>query len=166
MIVWCSGYNTKVVFFYLTREYHQIMADSKATNPFRYGDLALDRAFTDREGEINELEADILNGQNVVIFAPRRYGKSSLVWRAAQRLTAKKVLVAQVDLMTAATKEQLAAKLAQAIYEEIASPLYRARERTANVFRGLRIAPTMTLDPTDGSVGFSFTAGYAPEDVD
>src|SRR6187200_1953784 len=98
------------------------------TNPFRFGDLALDDAFTDREEELHELEADILNGQNVVIFAPRRYGKSSLVWRAAQRLIAKKVLVAQVDLMTAATKEQLAAKLAQAIYEEIATPLFRARE--------------------------------------
>jgi uncharacterized protein len=135
-------------------------------NPFRFGDLALDEAFTDREIELRALEADILNGQNVVIFAPRRYGKSSLVWRAAQRLTAKKVLVAQVDLMTAVTKEQLAAKLAQSIYEEIASPLYRARERAANVFRSLRITPTMTLDPVDGSVRFSFTAGYAPEDVD
>jgi uncharacterized protein len=135
-------------------------------NPFRFGDLALDEAFTDRERELRALEADILNGQNVVIFAPRRYGKSSLVWRAAQRLTAKKVLVAQVDLMTAVTKEQLAAKLAQSIYEEIASPLYRARERAANVFRSLRITPTMTLDPVDGSVRFSFTAGYAPEDVD
>lgn len=135
-------------------------------NPFRFGDLALDEAFTDRERELRALEADMLNGQNVVIFAPRRYGKSSLVWRAAQRLTAKKVLVAQVDLMTAATKEQFAAKLAQSIYEEIASPLYRARERAANVFRSLRITPTMTLDPVDGSVRFSFTAGYAPEDVD
>jgi uncharacterized protein len=135
-------------------------------NPFRFGDLALDEAFTDRESELRALEADILNGQNVVIFAPRRYGKSSLVWRAAQRLTAKKVLVAQVDLMTAATKEQLAAKLAQAIYEEIASPLYRARERAANVFRSLRITPTMTLDPVDGSIRFSFTAGYAPDEVD
>jgi uncharacterized protein len=135
-------------------------------NPFRFGDLALDEAFTDRESELRALEADILNGQNVVIFAPRRYGKSSLVWRAAQRLTAKKVLVAQIDLMTVATKEQFAAKLAQAIYEEIASPLYRARERAAGVFRGLRITPTMTLDPIDGSLSFSFTAGYAPEDVD
>jgi hypothetical protein len=138
----------------------------QARNLFRFGDLALDEAFTDREQELRALEADILNGQNVVIFAPRRYGKSSLVWRAAQRLTAKKVLVAQVDLMTAATKEQFAAKLAQAIYEEIASPLYRVRERAANVFRSLRITPTMTLDPADGSVRFSFTAGYAPEDVD
>ena len=135
-------------------------------NPFRFGDLALDEAFTNRDRELAALEADILNGQNVVILAPRRYGKSSLVWRAAQRLTAKKVLVAQIDLMTAATKEQLAARLAQAIYEEIASPLYRARERAANVFRSLRITPTITLDPMDGSLRFGFAAGYAPEDVD
>jgi uncharacterized protein len=139
---------------------------SSVRNPFRFGDLALDEAFTDREDELRSLETDILNGQNVVIFAPRRYGKSSLVWRAAQRLTSKKVLVAQIDLMTAATKEQLAAKLAQAIYEEIATPLYRVRERAANVFRSLRITPTMTLDPADGSVRFSFTAGHATEAVD
>ena len=55
----------------------------RVRNPFRFGDLALDEAFTDRERELRALEADILNGQNVVIFAPRRYGKSSLVWRAA-----------------------------------------------------------------------------------
>ncbi len=135
-------------------------------NPFRFGDLALDDAFTDREAEIRELITDVLNGQNVVVFAPRRYGKSSLVWRATQHLIVKRVLVAQVDLMTAATKEQLAAKLAQAIYEEIATPLLRARERAAQVFGGLRIAPVMTVDPSDGSLGFSFRAGNAKQDID
>ena len=135
-------------------------------NPFRFGDLALDDAFTNRETELRELTADVVNGQNVVIFAPRRYGKSSLVWRATQQLAQKRVLVAQVDLMTATTKEQLAAKLAQAIYEDIATPLLRARERAAQVFRGLRIVPVMTVDPTDGSLGFSFRAGHAKHDVD
>ncbi|HKP19071.1 MAG TPA: ATP-binding protein [Gaiellaceae bacterium] len=135
-------------------------------NPFRFGDLALDDAFTDREAELGELTADILNGQNVVIFAPRRYGKSSLVWRATQQLLSRRVLVAQVDLMTAATKEQLAAKLAHAIYEEIATPLFRARERATEIFRGLRVAPVMTVDPTDGSLGFTFRAGHAGQDVD
>jgi uncharacterized protein len=135
-------------------------------NPFRFGDLALDDTFTDRANELRELKADILNGQNVVIFAPRRYGKSSLVWRATQQLSAKRVLVAQVDVMTAATKEQLAAKLAQAIYEQIATPLFRARERATQIFRSLRIAPVMTVDPNDGSLGFSFTAGHARQDVD
>jgi hypothetical protein len=136
------------------------------TNPFRFGDLALDDAFTDREAELRELTTDVLNGQNVVIFAPRRYGKSSLVWRAMQQLTAKRVLVAQVDVMTAATKEQLAAKLAQAIYEDVATPLFRVRERASQVFSSLRIAPVMTVDPVDGSLGFSFRAGHATEDVD
>jgi uncharacterized protein len=136
------------------------------TNPFRFGDLALDDAFTDREEELRELESDILNGQNVVIFAPRRYGKSSLVWRAAQRLGSRRVLVAQVDVMTAASKEQLAAKLAQAIYDEIATPLFRARERAVQIFRSLRITPVMTVDANDGSLGFSFAGGYSRQDID
>jgi len=136
-----------------------------ADNPFRFGGLALDEAFTDREDEVRELERDALNGQDVVIFAPRRYGKSSLVWRVAQKLVAGKVLVAQVDLMTAPTKEKLAAKLAKAIHDEIASPLFRARERLA-VFAGLRVTPTVTVDPDDGQVGFSFSAGREPADLD
>jgi hypothetical protein len=135
-------------------------------NPFRFGDLALDDAFTDRETELGELTADVLNGQNVVIFAPRRYGKSSLVRRATQQLLSRRVLVAQVDLMTATTKEQLAAKLAHAIYAEIATPLFRARERATEIFRGLRVAPVMTVDPNDGSLGFTFRTGHASEDVD
>jgi AAA+ ATPase superfamily predicted ATPase len=136
-----------------------------ATNPFRFGGLALDEAFTDRADEIRELKRDARNGQDVVIFAPRRYGKSSLVWRVAQELVAEKVLVAQVDLMTAPTKDKLAAKLAKAIHDDVASPLFRARERLA-VFGGLRITPTITMDPDDGSVGFSFTAGREPSDLD
>jgi hypothetical protein len=135
------------------------------TNPFRYGALALDDAFTDRQAEIRELTSDIMNGQDVVIFAPRRYGKSSLVWRVAQSLVAKRVLVAQVNLMTAPTKERFAEKLAKTIHEDVASPLFRARERL-RVFADLRITPTVTVNPQDGSMSFSFTAGYSPEDLD
>src|SRR3954447_19588359 len=135
-------------------------------NPFRFGGLALDDAFTDREDEVRELKRDAVNGQDVVVFAPRRYGKSSLVWRVAQELVAEKVLVAQVDLMTTPTKEKLAAKLAKTIHDEIASPLFKVRERALAVFGGLRITPTVTIDPDDGSVGFSFSAGREPSDLD
>lgn len=136
------------------------------TNPFRYGDLALDDAFTNRGGELAALCADMRNGQNVVIFAPRRYGKSSLIWRAAQELVGSgDVLVAQVDVMRASTKERFAEKLAAAIYEDIASVLYRVRDRATAVFRGLRIAPTITLQ-ADGSLSFGFTGGHAPADLD
>src|SRR5918997_3423732 len=134
-------------------------------NPFRYGALALDEAFTDREAELRELEADIRNGQDVVVFAPRRYGKSSLVWRAAQRLKRRGVLVAQVDLMTTPTKERLAEKLARTIYDDVASVLFRARERL-RVFAGLRITPTINIDPRTEAISFSFSAsvGHPPQD--
>jgi uncharacterized protein len=134
-------------------------------NPFRYGALALDEAFTDREDELAELVADIRNGQDVVLFAPRRYGKSSLVWRVAQRLVPRRALVAQVNLMTTPTKTRLAERLAHAIHEDVASPLIRAKERL-RVFQGLRIRPTVTVDPDDGSLSFSFDAAAAPEDID
>ena len=134
-------------------------------NPFRFGALALDAAFTDREREIEELSADIRNGQDVVLFAPRRFGKSSLIWRVAQQLVTEDVLVAQVDLMRTPTKEKLAERLAKAIHEEIATRLFRARERV-RVFAGLRIKPTVTVDPDDGSLSFSFDARADAKDID
>lgn len=137
----------------------------EARNPFSYGALALDEAFTDRETELAELTADVENGQDVVVFAPRRYGKSSLVWRASQQLVGRDVLVAQVDLMATPTRERLAERLARTIYEDVATSLMRARERL-RVFQGLRVRPTVTVDPDDGSLSFSFAAGHVAEDLD
>jgi len=135
------------------------------TNPFRYGALALDDAFTDREAEIVELVADGRNGQDVVVLAPRRYGKTSLVWRVQQELLRRRILVAHVNLMTTPTREQLAEKLAKTIHEDVASAADRARDRVASLFRGLRVAPQVLVDPTDGSLAFTFAAGRFSEDV-
>jgi hypothetical protein len=131
----------------------------RATNPFTFGDLALDDAFTDREEELHELVSDMRNGQNVLIYAPRRYGKSSLVLRAAQEAVRRKALVGYCDLMKTPTKERFAAALAKTIHADIASPVGQAFERAADLFRGLRVRPTMEVDPTDGALRFSFQAG-------
>jgi hypothetical protein len=141
------------------------VAPKQAANPFRFGPLALDEAFTDREAEIQSLVADARNGQDVVVFAPRRYGKSSLVWRVAQELVKDGVLVAQVDLMRTPTKDQLAAKLAKTIHEELVTRLWKAKERL-KAFAGLRLQPTITVNPADGAVSFSFDARAAEEDID
>ena len=139
---------------------------ARMANPFTFGDLALDEAFTDREAELEALEADLRNGRNVALIAPRRYGKSSLLRRAAQDLVAEGVLVAGVDLMKAANKERFAAQLARTIHDDLASVLFRAKEALA-VFGSLRITPTVTINPKDSSYSFSFsTARAEPEDVD
>jgi hypothetical protein len=137
-----------------------------SANPFRFGALALDNAFADREREIAELTSDMRNGQDVVVFAPRRFGKTSLVWAATRALAADSALVAQVDLMTTPTKERLAAALAAAIYEQIASPLERAREKALAPFRGLRVQPTVNVDPETGALSFSFSIARGQADID
>ena len=140
------------------------MSATQHTNPFRFGALALDEAFADRQSELAELRADALAGQDVVLFAPRRFGKSSLVWRASQELIRRRALVAHVDLMTTPTLARFADKLAQSIHEDLASPLFRARERL-RVFQGLRVTPTVTVSPEDGALGFSFSAAAAGSDL-
>jgi hypothetical protein len=141
------------------------MAKQRSANPFKFGPLALDEAFTDRQAEIDSLAADARNGQDVVVLAPRRYGKSSLVWRVAQELVKEDILVAQVDLMRTPTKDQLAAKLAKTIHEDLATRLWSAKERLKD-FAALRVRPTITVNPNDGSVSFSFDARAADEDID
>lgn len=138
----------------------------KGSNPFTFGDLALDDAFTDREDELRELVSDMLNGQNVLVYAPRRYGKSSLVLRASQEALRAKALVGYCDLMRTPTKERFAAALAKTIYADIASPVDQVFERAADLFRSLRIIPTMEIDPSDGSLRFSFEAGRRKVDID
>ena len=57
-------------------------------NPFRYGDVVSGTQFTDRRAEIAALRADVESGQNVVVIAPRRTGKSSLMRACVEELRA------------------------------------------------------------------------------
>jgi hypothetical protein len=135
-------------------------------NPFTFGALALDDAFADRETELAELTRDMRNGQDVVVLAPRRYGKSSLILRAIQEVVADGVLVAYCDVMRTPTKPRFAAALATTIVDDLASPVGQVLERAAALFRGLRVRPTIELDPDGASIRFSFDTARRPADVD
>ncbi len=135
-------------------------------NPFRFGALALDESFADREGEIAELSADIRNGLDVVVFAPRRCGKSSLVWRVAEELRADDVLVAQVDVMATPTKKALAGALTKSIYDEVASTVERVGAKALAPFKKLRVRPEVRVDPESGSYTFRYDVAQREEDMD
>ena len=140
--------------------------DKQPTNPFRFGALALGSAFTDRQPELRELAAELRNGQDVLVYAPRRYGKSSLVLRAAGRAEREGALVGYVDLLKITSKERFAAALARTIHRDLDTAPGRAYERAAELFRGLRIVPSMEVDPQDGSLSFSFRATRRRTDID
>ncbi len=134
-------------------------------NPFRYGDVATGVHFTDRSTELAELEADVRNGQNVVIISPRRYGKTSLVLRATEHMRRDGVLVAYLDLFRAPTKDRLADHLAGAIYGGLVAPVERVWQRAVGAFQKLPIQPKITVN-SDGTPSFEFTAGQYARDAD
>ena len=61
-------------------------------NPFIFGDVVKGEHFIDREEELRTLTLDLSGGQNVLLFSPRRYGKTSLIIRAMEELEAKRLL--------------------------------------------------------------------------
>jgi hypothetical protein len=67
--------------------------------------------------------------------------------------------------MRTPTKERFAAALAKTIYADIASLLGQTFERVAELFRGLRVQPTIEVD-SDGTLRFSFQSGRRKTDID
>ena len=50
-------------------------------NPFSLKEIPIDGPFCDRKNEMKELSSHARNYANVVLYFPRRYGKTSLVKR-------------------------------------------------------------------------------------
>lgn len=134
-------------------------------NPFRFGDVAVGDHFTDREAELAALLGDLRSGQNVLVLAPRRFGKTSLMAEVMARLRREDVLVAYVDLLRVTSREQLAGYLATAVYEGLVPPVERALHRLGELFRELPLRPKVAINP-DGSPSFEFGVGAEPQDVD
>lgn len=136
-----------------------------AGNPFRYGDVATGKYFTNRVRELAEVRADIQSGQNIVIISPRRYGKTSLIIQAMEGLRTERVLVAYLDLFRAPTKDRFADLLADAIYAGLINPAERAVQSVADLIRRLPIQPKVTIG-ADGSPSFEFSATQHARDFD
>lgn len=55
------------------------MRNKYTKNPFIFGGTVTGADFCGREAELAELKADALSGQNVLMYASRRYGKTSML---------------------------------------------------------------------------------------
>jgi AAA+ ATPase superfamily predicted ATPase len=55
-------------------------------NPFSYGTVVSGDYFYDRKEECKRIVTTLSNGNNMVLFAPCRYGKTSLVFQVIDQL--------------------------------------------------------------------------------
>jgi len=125
-------------------------------NPFRYGEIVSGSFFTDREQELSELVRDAVGGQNVVIISPRRYGKTSLVLQARERLTAEGAVVSYVDLLRVSTLSEFASELATALYNGVVAPVDRLKHQAGELFASLPVRPKLVVNP-NGTWGVELT---------
>jgi len=85
-------------------------------NPFYFRELPLTAPFCDRQKEMEELISHAKNKANVVLFSPRRYGKTSLVKRVQNELGEPGIVTLYIDFFGVNSVEDVAARSASRLY--------------------------------------------------
>lgn len=117
--------------------------------PFIFGKIATDENFTDREQETKHLVGNFRSLINTIIISPRRWGKSSLVHRAATiaQNEDKYLRVCTVDLFNVKMEEQFYTVFARSIIRGTASRWDEAVENAKMFFSRLIPRISIGADP-------------------
>jgi hypothetical protein len=124
------------------------LAPALKRNPFHYGSPATEPYFTDRDPELATLRASMLNGQNVILISPRRYGKTSLLNRAVFQVREAGGASGRVNLIRCSSRRDVAEALATGI---VNGPMGRLRGRGEELRHRLatiRAMPEISFIPT------------------
>jgi hypothetical protein len=104
------------------------------------------------------------DGINVVVISPRRYGKTSLLTRAAAQLGAGGGAVIELNVLRCRDVGTFAAQLATQAYRLKGGRWHRVRQAVPEFLRRLRVAPSVTFDGDQPK--FTFGPSLSPEDAD
>jgi len=115
-------------------------------NPFTIG-IVRKEDFCNRQQELADLINYAKNGQNIVLYSPRRYGKSSLVSQVLGELEKEGILTVYVDLFPISSEHDFVSMLATAVLKGIgrgADPRTFGN-RVKNLFS--RLVPVFEVTP-------------------
>ena len=76
-------------------------------NPFSYGKTVDGPFFYGRDTELDEIRLSMRNATNLIIYSPRRIGKSSLVLKALKDLENEGHPVVYIDFFKVSSREKL-----------------------------------------------------------
>lgn len=117
------------------------------SNPFYLQEIPVDAPFCNRAEELIELQSYAEAKANVVLFSPRRYGKTSLVKRIQKGLSDKGAVTIFADFFGIASVDDVAARMAKAVFVVThgKEPLWKSALRAVRSFR-----PVLKPDPEGG----------------
>ena len=120
------------------------------SNPFRFGTVVKDPFFTNRKKEIKKVQSVISGENHLIIIAPRRFGKTSLIYRVVEEM---KRPVIFIDMQLVNSAGELAALILKKLYREF--PFERIKKSIVN----FRIVPAASVNPVTGEIDVKFLAG-------
>jgi hypothetical protein len=122
------------------------MPAPRVRNPYHFGSPAEATHFCDRDVEIEALQALMLNGQNAILIAPRRFGKTSLLNLVVERVRVAGGRTGRVNLMRCSTEQEIAEELMRGVLHGPAGWLRGNLAALTQKFSRFRLAPTFNIE--------------------
>jgi AAA+ ATPase superfamily predicted ATPase len=120
-------------------------------NPFHYGSIVRGDSFFDRKEERERIVGILSGGNNAVLYAPRRFGKTSLIFSVIEQLEAQGFCCIYFDFMPVFSPESFVRLYSKALSVKQTN-LQKFVQVFASAVRNIR--PVMNFG-TDGSPEFS-----------
>ena len=114
-------------------------------NPFKYGVIVKGDMFVNRVKETSMLTTSLISGQNLILYSPRRYGKTSLVLKVLDDLIAQGYKTVYIDFF----KVYSTLKFLELYYEAIFKNLHgweKAVKTLSSLAKSVR--PLLSMDST------------------
>jgi hypothetical protein len=127
-------------------------------NPFYLLEVPVDARFCNGTKELKELQSYAESKTNVVIYSPRRYGKTSLVKRVQKNLSERGAITIFADCFGVTSVDDVAARLSKAVFAVThkKTSLWEKALRAIKSFRPVLKAEmdgTFTLSVEPSSIG-------------
>jgi hypothetical protein len=136
--------------------------------PFVYGKIAAGNDFTDREADSLRLKQNLTGGINTILISPRRWGKSSLVYKTAKQMQRQKNIVfCFIDLFNVRSEQEFYEIFARELIKISASKWDERVAQGKKFFKKIIPRFSVGLDPNNE---FSISLDWneikkAPEEI-
>ena len=120
-------------------------------NPFSYGTIVKGGNFYDRKEECSRMVNTLSGGNNMVLYAPRRFGKTSLVFKVIEQLEKAGFICVYFDFMPVFSPESFVRLYSKALSEK-QSNLNKFAQMFTSIIKNIR--PILTFGQ-DGAPEFS-----------
>lgn len=112
-------------------------------NPFVFGRVVKGEHFYDRTEECKRIVDTLSAGNNIVLYAPRRYGKTSLVVKAMEELEQKGFICIYLDFMMIFSRDSFIENYSKAIMAKQGN-IQKVVQKIADFVKGIK--PIFSFD--------------------